>query len=362
MFRLRSMGSYVAHVSREMDDALRRARSGGAGGARARFDIATDRMIIFGDLHRGARNAADDFRQNERAYCAALAYYFRMGHRLVVLGDAEELWEESPATILSEYRHTLELEAQFHRDGRYCRVWGNHDDEWQYEPRVRLLLDPIYGGRPLNVYEALFVDVEDDGNRLGFLFLVHGHQGDTKSSQWSWLSRRVIRYLWRPFQRFTGASVNTPATSWDLRDRLNQAMYAWSVKEKSLLLVASHTHEPVFKSRSHEAQIKEHLAALEAEAGKVPSREQREEMARLQARLEWVRMKTQESGGQRNGIHFQLPCYFNPGCCCYDDGDITGIELAEGQIRLIRWPDEDNEPCPHILAADSLREVFRDCS
>ena len=35
-----------------------------------------------------------------------------------------------------------------------------------------------------------------------------------------------------------------------------------------------------------------------------------------------------------------IPSYFNSGCCCFDDGDITGIEVADGCIRLIRWKDK----------------------
>lgn len=31
------------------------------------------------------------------------------------------------------------------------------------------------------------------------------------------------------------------------------------------------------------------------------------------------------------------PNYFNTGCCCFDDGDITGIEIAGGKIKLIKW-------------------------
>ena len=32
-----------------------------------------------------------------------------------------------------------------------------------------------------------------------------------------------------------------------------------------------------------------------------------------------------------------IPSYFNSGCCCFDDGDITGIEIADEWIRLIKW-------------------------
>src|ERR687886_404857 len=52
------------------------------------------------------------------------------------------------------------------------------------------------------------------------------------------------------------------------------------------------------------------------------------------------------------------PCYFNTGCCSFGDGDITGIEIAGGEIRLIRWLDDNEDPHPKILARDSLTEVL----
>ncbi len=36
------------------------------------------------------------------------------------------------------------------------------------------------------------------------------------------------------------------------------------------------------------------------------------------------------------------PSYFNTGCCCFTDGDITGIEIEEGEIRLIKRKKEEN--------------------
>lgn len=54
-----------------------------------------------------------------------------------------------------------------------------------------------------------------------------------------------------------------------------------------------------------------------------------------------------------------LPCYFNTGCCCFEDGDITGIEISEGQIRLVRWPDDEGNPRGKVLEAGSLKDVFR---
>jgi hypothetical protein len=52
------------------------------------------------------------------------------------------------------------------------------------------------------------------------------------------------------------------------------------------------------------------------------------------------------------------PCYFNTGCCCFADGDITGLELAGGEIRLVRWPDKYGRPRPYILARAPLRDIL----
>ncbi len=38
------------------------------------------------------------------------------------------------------------------------------------------------------------------------------------------------------------------------------------------------------------------------------------------------------------------PSYFNSGCCCFDDGTITGIEISAGFIRLIKWSLTDGKP------------------
>jgi hypothetical protein len=51
-------------------------------------------------------------------------------------------------------------------------------------------------------------------------------------------------------------------------------------------------------------------------------------------------------------------CYFNSGCCAFEDGDITGIEIADGWIRLVRWPDDAGNPKPKILESAALNEVF----
>jgi hypothetical protein len=52
------------------------------------------------------------------------------------------------------------------------------------------------------------------------------------------------------------------------------------------------------------------------------------------------------------------PRYFNSGCCCFNDGDITGIEIADGNISLVKWYyDEQHQSKKQVLQMDSLVNV-----
>jgi hypothetical protein len=53
------------------------------------------------------------------------------------------------------------------------------------------------------------------------------------------------------------------------------------------------------------------------------------------------------------------PTYFNSGCCCFSDGDITGIEIGDGKIRLIKWEyDKNNEPQRQVLEESLLSDII----
>lgn len=330
------------------------------------FDVSspTDRYIIFSDQHRGGRNRADEFRNSERAYNAALAYYYGMGHTLVTLGDVEELWKERPGTVVDTYAHSLSLEARFHKNGRYLRFWGNHDDEWNYETAVRKHLHPIFG-KNLKVHEGLRIKVidskQDKDNPLGHIFLIHGHQGTIESDRFGQISRFFVRWFYRPFQRLTGFSPNTPATSWELREGHNKVLYEWARSQDNLLLIAGHTHRPVFESLTHPDQVMAELDDIKAKLAHDPDNEElRRNVSELSAELEWIRAQQLTEPGQEGGEKSQSksPCYFNTGCCCFLDGKITGLELAHGQIRLVRWPNNEGKPRPTILAPESGKQVM----
>lgn len=327
------------------------------------LDGEKDRYVVFSDQHRGIRNSTDAFRDNERAYNAALAWYYRAGYTLVVLGDAEELWENHPPSVLKVYEHSLALEAQFHREGRYYRVWGNHDDEWQHREPTEKHLQPRYGPPRLPVQESLRFVVRCGGKEAGELFMVHGHQGSSMSDRWSRYSRLAVRFFWRPLQRLFKVSYNTPAQDWMLRERHNIALYSWAARRQRFVLIAGHTHRPVFESQSRATQLREELAAVEAKLAEAPDDEHlRRYAASLAAELEWVRAQDRQRPGLEGAMGLAPnPCYFNTGCCCFSDGSITGIELDEGEIRLVRWPDHDGRPKPTVLERDTLQGVFDRC-
>jgi hypothetical protein len=352
---------YQAMVGRALDGLLARVQAGEEGAVH-RVELATDRLIIFSDQHRGAGNRADDFRRSHRAYNAALAYYFARGHTLVELGDVEELWEERPGAVVRTYGHSMSLSARFHQAGRYFKIWGNHDDNWRYAGQVKTHLAPIFGttpaGGPLAVHEGVLLEVSLAGVELGRILLAHGHQGTLTSDRFGSVSRFFVRWAWRPFQRLTDVSLNTPAKDWVLREKHNVALYKWAARQQGLVLVAGHTHRPVMRSRSHAALLEATIEEVErTRAAHVD-----EELAALHAELEWVRAQDGAAAGpegrRAGAIPMERSCYFNTGCCSYADGKITGLELAGQEIRLVRWPDDAGKPNPQVLATCTLQEAF----
>jgi hypothetical protein len=317
---------YAADIAKGLDKAF-------AGAAEELLDATTARLIVFSDHHKGGGDAADDFRRSERAYCAALGYYLEAGHRLCVLGDAEELWEEKPETILRRYAAVLALEAQFAAQGRYERFWGNHDDRWASRWEVRRRLGQALPG--VKVREALKLRVRREGKPDVVLFLVHGHQGTSESDRWGWLSRLVVRLVWRPLQRLTGWSATTPARDFELRAKHDRAMFEWArSRPEPVVLIAGHTHRPVFgrcTPAEPPARAPEELRPLVAAARAAGEHARAEALC---AELEYALAVERDRDGV---ITVEPPCYFNTGCCSFPDGDVTGLELADGELRLVRW-------------------------
>jgi hypothetical protein len=335
--------AYQRRVDRSLALALENARA-----QSTPFNLEQDRWIIFSDHHKGVRDGADDFLASELSYHGALGYYFELGYNLVVLGDVEELWENHRNPVIANYHTTLQLERQFHQEGHYRRVWGNHDDDWRFPGVVRDHLGPIFGD--LDVQEGFTLTVQRGGQELGMILLVHGHQGTLESDIYGWFSRYPIRYIWRPLQRLFNIRVNSPSQDWGLRKKHNIALFNWAVKQENLLLIAGHTHHPVF-------DINLQLAKLHRELEHAREIGDLKLIAQKRAELEQARVRQ-----NRLGFRMSQPRYFNSGCCCFPDGDITGIELAEGKIRLVQWVNDLGQTEPLLLAEADLEEVFAQVS
>ena len=269
-----------------MDGALRRAKAG------VSFDIRSSKWIVFSDLHRGARNLADDFVRCEETYLSALWKYLEDGFTLVGLGDMEDLWKESPASVFTAHSSSFHLERSFSQQGRYLRFWGNHDEAWGNSDLAARLLRPMYGDA-LRLYESLRVPITNGTRTLGELFFVHGHQGTLNGERFNGVCRPLVRHFWRLVQLYTGLNSNGQG-GMPLMNTMERKIGAWA-RRNGLTVVSGHTHRPMINRG-----------------------------------------------------------YMNSGACCYSDGTITGLEFDRGQVRHVEWSQSGSGVLSRVIKSVSL--------
>ncbi|HRI20578.1 MAG TPA: metallophosphoesterase [Panacibacter sp.] len=288
-------------------------------------DPAKQPIIIFSDQHKGARDGADDFGLAEANYLAALDYYNAKDFYFVNLGDSEELWENTIFNVIKHNQKTFDKEKLFIARNAYCKIIGNHDLFWKNDPLVAPVMIKKIFGTDLKIFEAILLRIQLD---QGFIdvFCTHGHQGDAQSDG-NAFSKWFVSYVWGPLQSLLEINTNTPSANNQLKSIHNGMMYQWAIKQPGALLITGHTHQPVFKSLTHlerlylkleEAREKNDTAAIEKIESEIPRRRREYDFV---------------NHSYRN----MNPSYFNTGCCCFEDGTITGIEIAEGYIRLVKW-------------------------
>lgn len=347
-------GGYARRIGNGLDGAWNRAESRG-------IDIDDMRIVVFSDHHRGKGDGADDFARCEQAYSAALGWYLERGFELWLLGDVEELWENRPRHVLDYYDDCLDLERNF--GDRLYRFYGNHDMAWRREANVRKFLadhlphEPDPQQRKRQMIESMRLQVTKSGKKLGTIFFVHGHQGTLDSGNLLFVpfSRFVVRVFWATLQRMQRFASTSPATNSNLRGKHDRAMASWADPQSDKrVLVAGHTHHPVFPRTTPPdlaAEAKHAEAAYRTaiqKGGDIPF-----------ARATWEHVAAK----RRRDEKFDPPpltrsSYFNTGCCSFGDGDVTGLELSEGEIRLVRWLNNVGEPRPETLEKRELGPVL----
>ncbi len=280
-------------------------------------------FIIFSDQHKGVKDGSDIFFQAEKNYLAALDYYFQQNYFYINLGDCEELWENSLAPIREANPLSFAAEKRFLEQQRFVKIYGNHDLYWDNDPLAAINLKEIYG-EGLKIYEGCVLQISIQ-NKLLQIFMTHGHQGDLQSDG-NWLSKWFVSNIWAPMQNYLQINVNTPANNDQLKTVHNSMMADWSACRKDLLLITGHTHQPVFKSLTH-------LESLYRQLAQAVTAKDEQAVQNLQQQINRRKIK----GDPEPDFTRYQPYYFNSGCCCFNDGDITGIEIANGQIRLVRW-------------------------
>ncbi|HEX8462144.1 MAG TPA: metallophosphoesterase [Segetibacter sp.] len=287
------------------------------------FNTATDRFIIFSDMHKGAKDGSDDFAFCENNYLQALEYYDQNKFTFISLGDAEELWENTLAAVKKFNTPSFEKEKLFLARNAFIKIFGNHDLDWDNSPFAGLELENIYGQK-VPVYEGAVLRTSIAGTPID-IFLTHGHQGD-ELSDGNWFSKWFVAKIWAPFQAYLSINPNTPAYYDHLKTDHNRFMYEWVAQQKNRLLITGHTHQPVFQSVTHIESLYKKLAQAKA-AGDTKV------IAALEAEIQLKKL----AGHVQPDFTGYQPTYFNSGCCCFNDGDITGIEIADEKIRLIKW-------------------------
>ena len=308
------------------------------------FDIHRDKFIVLSDQHKGAKNDADDFMPCERNYLAALDYYYQNDYYFINLGDCEELWENTLTPVKKSNGASFEREKLFLQKDRYLKIFGNHDLYWGNDIITAPdELKDIYG-QSVTIYEGVILQTQINDTPFQ-IFLTHGHQGDLKSDG-NWFSKWFVSNVWAKLQAYLCLHPDTPAYDTQLKTAHNTMMYEWS-SNNNIALITGHTHQPVFESLT----LLERLYSRLAKAIKAKDEKAAEEIkAHIHRRFVKGEVLPDFTGFKPN--------YFNSGCCCFSDGDITGIEISDGCIRLIKWEyDSDNNPLRIVLEEAMLNEV-----
>lgn len=267
------------------------------------FD-SSSKLIFFSDCHRGDNSWADNFAGNQNLFFHALQHYYRNGFTYIEIGDGDELWENRNFSDIKQgYANIFWLLHQFFREGRFYMVYGNHDmvkgskkfvknNLFQYYNEHSKKVEPLFNG--IEPYEGLILRHSETGNRI---FVVHGHQVDFLNDRLWRLSRFLVRYLWRPLELLGFNDPTSAAKNYSKKGDVEKKIIDW-VRSNQQMVIAGHTHRPMFPQPGE-------------------------------------------------------PPYFNDGSCVHPRC-ITGIEIQNGQIALVKWSTQANSSGTLVVTRDIL--------
>jgi predicted phosphodiesterase len=251
------------------------------------FDDSS-KFILFSDCHRGDNSFADEFANNRNIYYHALRHYFNNGFQYCELGDGDELWENLTfEPIFEAHKNIYMLMKHFHEENRLHMIYGNHDMVYRNPAYVKKHLYTYFEPKDeketalldqLQFHEAIVLKHTKNGQEL---FLTHGHQADFMNYHGWRFNRFLVRILWKPLQVWGIADPTSPARNNRELIKVEKRIKKWILRNKLKITVMGHTHRPRFP-----------------EPGDIP--------------------------------------LFNDGSCVHPRS-ITGIEIENGLISLIKW-------------------------
>ncbi len=171
-------------------------------------------------------------------------------------------------------------------------IYGNHDivkkdkkfvEEnlyYYFSERNRRKV-PLF--KDIEVHEGLILNYRNNKNKI---FLVHGHQVEFKNYDIWPITRFFVRYFWKPLELIGFNDITRTAKNYESRYKVEAKLTQW-VQNYKHILIAGHNHRPYFPEVGY-------------------------------------------------------PPYFNDGSCVHPRC-ITGIEIIDGCIMLIKWSVKANE-------------------
>lgn len=249
------------------------------------------KYILISDCHRGVGSSNDNFLKNQNLYFAALQHYYKMGYTYIELGDGDELWENiKMEQIIKTHSDVFCLLEEFYKTGRLYMLYGNHDmvkKDSKYTSKnlncwPRCENNPHLERQPLlpniSFYEGIILENTAAPCAMD-VYLTHGHQTDLFNSSLWRISRFLVRYLWKPLEKYGVLDPTSAAKNYTRQNKTEQRLHNWAKQEKRIL-ITGHTHRP-------------HLSVNDA-------------------------------------------YYYNSGCCIHP-GCITCLEISHMNISLVKW-------------------------
>jgi predicted phosphodiesterase len=256
---------------------------------RISFDDSS-KFILFSDCHRGDGSFADDFANNRNVYQHALKHYCENNFTYIELGDGDELWENLFFKDIFEANKSVYLQLQkFYIANKLYMIYGNHDMVYRNPSIIKKHFSEYFDVKEgkklplmpnLKFHEGIVLENAETKQEV---FLTHGHQADFMNYVGWRINRFFVRILWKPLQIWGIKDPTSPAKNYVELLKVEHRIKKWIADNKNLITIIGHTHRPHFPKP------------------------------------------------QENELNF-----FNDGSCVHPRC-ITGIEIENGTIALIKW-------------------------